>query len=465
MSEQNVVDVSITVPLQLSATTPQDNSSKRKADSQIDNDRANKKRKSNNIEKRKKYAFLFSYTGTNFSGVQIQPGDVVTIESCFLKALQSMKLINTLKANAIDLGRACRTDRGVHAIRNIVTISIMGSLLDQFGTIDEIVEKINTEMEKTKAQISGKNVVPPRRNVTLQSFQPVQTFFKPKDFCKRRTYLYLLPKRLLFGNQAINNLFQGSDNPSHPSNMSNEEIVTRLNQLLKYYEGRHSFHNFTTVESAEQPGHPSNYRHMFDVSVDSVTPVVTVNDHDYFMVRFDGQSFMLHQIRRMIGLIISVMLNLFPEEVISKALEIDYLCEVPQAPAVNLMLERMMFPYYDEERRQNLPPVGQWSPEVESKADAYRDIIFKEIPIADNETRETADFMFTLAYEFKKYCQFKDSGVKYVESNRSKKKREAAERWAQKQATENTTAVTVDTTSDTNAEEATTQLPPPADAQ
>jgi tRNA pseudouridine38-40 synthase len=69
------------------------------------------------------YALLIAYTGTNFYGVQIQTNTVEhpSIENIILDALGDLQLIERDKGTKdLSWHRASRTDKGVHAVRNIL---------------------------------------------------------------------------------------------------------------------------------------------------------------------------------------------------------------------------------------------------------------------------------------------------------------------------------------------------------
>lgn len=393
----------------------------------------NKKRRE---DKPKKYALLISYTGSNFSGLQIQ-SDVLTIEGVVIEALKNLNVIETTNPKRLDLSRACRTDRGVHAVRNILCCRMKQSVLAEYEGVAAFCDRLNQEIKELcnkyprKGKKPGEEIV---RNVLVHSYTIVHDYFIPKNFCKRRTYLYLLPKRVLFANNAINALVHGSDPSKMVANQSDETIIQRLNHLFRYYEGRHSFHNFTEGENANNVGNPSNYRHMYSVQLDPDTPMIKVEEQDYFLVRFDGQSFMLHQIRRMVGLVVIVMLGLLEESIIPKSMSLQYRTIVPQAPGVNLMLEKMDFATYDNKSRQLYEKVGEWSQETEAKCEAFKQTIYKEIVRADSELRETADFIFTITYEHRKFGQLEETGKTDPTPGQKALKRQ------QKQAQEDLTA-------------------------
>lgn len=92
------------------------------------------------------------------------------------------------------------------------------------------------------------------------------------------------------------------------------EVKERFNGILKCYEGTHNFHNFTTRIKAEDP---SSQR--FIVSF-SANETVIVDGIEFVKCEVVGQSFMLHQIRKLIGFAVLVMRNIVPESLIEIAL-------------------------------------------------------------------------------------------------------------------------------------------------
>ncbi|KAE8714800.1 F-box protein SKIP23-like [Hibiscus syriacus] len=121
-----------------------------------------------------------------------------------------------------------------------------------------------------------------------------------------------------------------------------EEEKERFNKILNHYVGSHNFHNFTTRMKAEDPA-----AHRYIVSFHA-NKVVTVEGIDFVKCEVVGQSFMLHQIRKMIGMAVAVMRNCAPESLIETALRKDVHINVPTAPEVGLYLDECLFSSYNQ---------------------------------------------------------------------------------------------------------------------
>ncbi|KAH7523450.1 hypothetical protein FEM48_Zijuj06G0012300 [Ziziphus jujuba var. spinosa] len=121
-----------------------------------------------------------------------------------------------------------------------------------------------------------------------------------------------------------------------------KEERERFNRILKCYEGTHNFHNFTTRTKAEDPA-----ARRFIISFEA-NKVVTVEGIEFVKCEVVGQSFMLHQIRKMIGLAVAIMRHCAPESLLEKALQKDVNMNVPTAPEVGLYLDECLFSSYNQ---------------------------------------------------------------------------------------------------------------------
>lgn len=145
------------------------------------------------------------------------------------------------------------------------------------------------------------------------------------------------------GSEHNNNLGPLTDGaPAKSSFQYGEKERDRFNRILKQFVGTHNFHNLTTRIKAEDPA-ANRYILSFEAS-----DIFTINGIDFVKCTVVGQSFVLHQIRKMIGLAIAVMRNCAPESIIARALRKDVHMNVPTAPELGLFLDESFFPAYNQ---------------------------------------------------------------------------------------------------------------------
>jgi len=119
------------------------------------------------------------------------------------------------------------------------------------------------------------------------------------------------------------------------------EAFSRLQGLLGCYKGTKAFHNFTPRLSA---GDATTVRYIMDVTS---TPPFLIKGCEYVHITIVGQSFMLNQIRHMVGLVVDVMRGAAPEHIMQWAFSAGHL-KLPLAPAEGLYLDQCFFEAYDK---------------------------------------------------------------------------------------------------------------------
>eukprot|EP01080_Neovahlkampfia_damariscottae_P012385 gene12385-6052_t len=339
-----------------------------------------KPKKRSKKEKPKKYVLLIAYIGTKYSGIQINPG-VTTIEEVVLNTLWKIQAISTKSTKdktQLSWHRCCRTDSGVHAARNILTAKLFPEKAEDSKFLDIVNEELPNDVE-------------------LIEIQRVKDEFNPKNFCKRRVYEYLMPtkilKRNIIGSDEINETFSQND-------------LDNLNKLLKKYEGTHSFHNFTTkVKNTD----PSAKRHMVDLK--SSKPF-KINEKEYVSISIYGGSFMLHQIRRMMGLIIGIMRGHVDEFIIERSLSDKYYVTVPEAPGHCLILLNQEFPGYDKVRINDDLFKPLLFNDSKDRVHSFRKKIYIEIEQLDEKNLYFADWVFQLDFKKNTYYNVEKYGDK-----------------------------------------------------
>lgn len=195
---------------------------------------------------------------------------------------------------------------------------------------------------------------------------------------------------------------------SHPAKSTfvyTDEIKEKFNRILKYYVGTHNFHNFTTRTKAEDPA-----AKRFIISF-TANRVVNLDGIDFIRCEVVGQSFMLHQIRKMVGLAVAVMRNCAPESLYDVAFRKDIRLNVPTAPEVGLHLDECMFTSYNSKWKDTHEAVS-----IEPYAEDSEDFKIKYIfpHIAAMEHKEGAVALWLHSLNSRNYPDFR-----YMETNGS----------------------------------------------
>lgn len=203
--------------------------------------------------------------------------------------------------------------------------------------------------------------------------------FNSKNHCDARTYSYLLPTVAFCPKDG-----HPEDHTTSSSTFSSfrlePQALQRANRLLALYQGTHNFHNFT---SQKAPDDPSARRYITHVHCGE--PFVR-DGAEFAVVTVRGQSFMLHQIRKMVGLVVAVMKGYADEEVLERSWGPKKV-DVPKAPGLGLVLERVHFDRYN--RRfggDGLHPPLEWEQEQQA-AQAFKDAHIHP-SIVETELRE-----------------------------------------------------------------------------
>jgi len=120
-----------------------------------------------------------------------------------------------------------------------------------------------------------------------------------------------------------------------------EKRVERLQSALSLYTGTKNFHNYTVQKSFNDK---SSRRHIKSFVVNP-TPII-INGTEWLSLKVHGQSFMMHQIRKMVGMASLLVRCGGPTERITQSYENEK-WSIPKVPGLGLLLERPVFDSYN----------------------------------------------------------------------------------------------------------------------
>lgn len=281
--------------------------------------------------KRKNHAMLLGYVGKDYYGMQRNPG-MKTIEEDLITALLKADFITAAQfenIRTINFQRAARTDKGVSAIRQIVSL------------------KLPESTDKTMINQFLPDVI------RVFGIKRVTKGFNSKNQCDARTYRYIIPSfAFALEDSSLLKLGEEVDEDERIKQLSiidgkpytdyklSPESLDRLNSILKLFEGSHNFHNFT---SKVKPLDPRAKRYIISFCC---AETFVSNDIEFVVLEVKGQSFMLHQIRKMIAIAVAIARNMIPKETIDEAFKTMDRIEIPLAPSLGLCLCRVHYDHY-----------------------------------------------------------------------------------------------------------------------
>lgn len=146
-----------------------------------------------------------------------------------------------------------------------------------------------------------------------------------------RTYTYTLPT-IAFSHY--------NDQTSQRDYRISCDQLKLVNDLLQVYKGSKSFHNFTVDKEFVSK---SCVRHMKHLECSS--PFL-FNDVEFCTIRIRGVSFMMYQLRKMLGLILAVSREVIDSSIFDQVFT-ESLINCPTAPGLGLVLDRQHFDPYD----------------------------------------------------------------------------------------------------------------------
>ncbi|CAE8627464.1 unnamed protein product, partial [Polarella glacialis] len=321
-------------------------------------------------------ALIIGYDGSNFKGLQqisnpsrissrIQFSRVfATVESelelALLKA-GAMLPSNFGNLEKLRWTRAGRTDAGVSAGCNVVTARLIVG--DGETALDDLVERVNS-------------FLPPE--VLLHSAAVVTSRFSARDDGSRRSYRFFVPSFAVVPSIDAMRCALAAINCQDPRGLGFEELKTledlaglrqarvsaetlrRLREALSCFEGTHYFANFANAGLGFQDRQA--FRTLRSISCDD--PFVDENGREWLSITVCADSFLTHQIRKMIATAAQVAQGSLPLDFIKAALNCHVVACTPRFPPVGLIFLR---PYFEGSQRGKVLEETLSSEKVEAR--------------------------------------------------------------------------------------------------
>jgi len=320
-------------------------------------------------------AIILGYNGLQFHGMQKNAG-VTTIEQTVEKALFDSELIldhNFDTLQKIGWSRAARTDKGVHAVANFVNCKL--AITEKFLKRDEtedVEENKNEPQEvdkvKDKEKIDWEKVINVINSnlpdsIRVHTIKKITKVFDVKLSARSRIYEYIGPISMFM------------KDPTNITEDDEQKTLERLRNLVQKFKGTHNFHNYTNKMRANDPK-AQRYIMEFDCNLMDYK-----EKGRFYRFRIRGQSFIYHQIRKMIGIMVQVIQEDLKDNFIDNSFYQNSV-NIWLAPPQGLFLDRVTFDAYNQ--KTDIPEKLEFNPEEEEKVTEFKENVIYPL-IADAE--------------------------------------------------------------------------------
>ncbi|WUR04683.1 tRNA pseudouridine synthase 1 (PUS1) [Vairimorpha necatrix] len=282
-----------------------------------------------------KVGLCIGYNGNGYSGLQLN-GDLNTIEKAISECLfecSAIKESNAKDPSKIHLKSASRTDKGVHAAFNLVCCKIECEITKEL--ISNLKEKLLTRnIYLYKIVRLTKSFIPNKLSLSR-----IYEYIVPTYFLKRQNFLKEideLTNKDLKTDKTIKREYTEEDIKHIIGSKANEEDIDKFKEIFTKFLGTKNFHNFTTMSNPK-----GKQRHIKDIKY---SDTYNIDGIEYIKIRMEGQSFLLHQIRKMTYF--AILLTRYNREnyetIFEKAFSLEYL-HIPKGPGEYLLLDSPLF--------------------------------------------------------------------------------------------------------------------------
>ena len=239
---------------------------------------------------------IISYDGSKFYGFQILNKGVVQTKTTVIGEIK--KVLNFLGICSDIIGSG-RTDRGVHAINQVVSF---------------IVPDYFDNMQKLR-YILNKNI----KYIYFKKIEPVDDEFNPRFDAKKRVYRYIITnKRDVFLDDFVT--------------FVNDKIdIKKIKEAIRFFEGKHNFVMFRKKGSNE------------NTTIKTIFKTNFYKYKNFYVFYFEADSFLRSQIRLMVGFLLRISDGTYNNDDLKKQLNRKKLILTKPAPPNGLYLIRIKY--------------------------------------------------------------------------------------------------------------------------
>jgi len=239
-----------------------------------------------------KIKLTISYDGSNFNGSQIQP-DFPTIHSILLEVMNTLNIQTKLDFSG-------RTDKGVHAFRQVISCDIPEYWYD----LNRLSIALNKQLPKT---------------ILVRNIQKVTNEFHARFSAKKREYRYLFTSK--------------KTTPFNANYISSYQNIDthKINQAIELFRGIHDFEYFSKKGSDPI----STIREIYDIKF--------YKYKDIYVLNFHANSYLRSQIRMIVDFIMKISSGKLTLQQLKNQLNKKELVSWTLAPAEGLYLSKIHY--------------------------------------------------------------------------------------------------------------------------
>jgi len=335
---------------------------------------------------KRKVAILLGFKGSNYSGMAMNIG-MRTIQAELEQAMYRAGCIS--KSNygfpsKYSWSNSARTDKGVHSCAQVCSGKVL--------MIDEDWDVVRTEIN---------NFLP--SDIRVLDIVKTNRKFVARTYRDKVRYMYLLPSFILRDRNELRDIFTKQGCPDNGrfarDPLSETELAAIRPQLLNYrinknqmellrialrsMEGTRYFHNYTNGKSWTDKA-----AQRYIIRFEALEPVIDENGVEWIPTQITGQSFLLHQIRKMVCMASEVARGAANLSVIEDSFS-QRKMQTSIAPAQGLFLDMSFFEQYNNDKRHNVESPILWH-EIEDTSNTAAQGIqkFKEMTLMKHIMKE-----------------------------------------------------------------------------